>query len=110
MTDPLLDPRGALRSRLVKLEGELIEKLAREETDGGFLVMLGRVGAALDALDRMPVEAEPAGRAVVSDDGTRIRLTRYSEAGSATTATLTLIHAIWLTTRLLDVATSRLSR
>jgi hypothetical protein len=109
MTDPSLDPRGALRSRLEKLEGELIEKLAREEIGGGFLAMLGQVGAALDALDRMPAEAEPAVRAAVSDDGTRIRLSLYSEAGAEAAVTLTPIRAIGLSHRLIEAPLSRLS-
>jgi hypothetical protein len=110
MIDPPLDRRGTLRSRLVKLEGELTEKLTREDIDGGFMAMLGQVGAALDALDRMPVEAEPAVQAVVSDDGTRIRLTLYSEAGAEAAVALTPIRAIALAGRLIAAASLRLSR
>jgi hypothetical protein len=60
---------------------ELIDRLARNGVDGGMIALLGSVGAALEAVDCTPVEAEPADRAVVSDDGNRTLLTLYREDG-----------------------------
>ena len=57
--------REALRRRLTKKLAELVEDSAREEIDGGLLCNVRPVHAALDALERLPVEAEPAVRAVV---------------------------------------------
>ena len=107
MTDPLLGPRGLLRSRLVKLEGELIEKLTREEADGGFLAVLGRVSAALHALDRMPVEAEPAVRAVVSDGGVKLQQTLYAATGAVAAVELDPIRAVELASRRIEAALPR---
>jgi hypothetical protein len=76
---PAPDLRAALRARLVIMRGELVEMLVRKGVDGGMIALLGSVGAALEALDRAPVEAEPADRAVVSDDGNRTVLTLYRE-------------------------------
>jgi hypothetical protein len=108
--DAVSDRRDVLRARLVEIRAELIETLTRDGIDGGVLALFGNVGGALDALDRMPVEAEPALRAVVSDDGAGIRLTLHSEDGAAAAATLTPIRAIGFATRLLDAALPGLPR
>jgi hypothetical protein len=80
---PLLDrvdSRAGLRAQLDDMRVALIEQLCCR-IEGGSLALLGSVGAGLDALDRVPLEASPATRAVVSDDGREIRLTLYGEAG-----------------------------
>jgi hypothetical protein len=56
----------------------------------------------------MPAEAEPAVRAAVSDDGTRIGLTLYSEAGAVAAVELDPIRAATLAGRLLLAALPRL--
>jgi hypothetical protein len=48
--------QAALRERLVFMRGDLIERLARKGIDGGMLSLLGSVGAAIAALDAIPVE------------------------------------------------------
>jgi hypothetical protein len=106
--DAVSDRRETLRQRPINMRAELIETLARDGIDGGMLAFLGNVGAALDEFDRMPVEAKLAVRAVVSDDGTRIRLTLYSEAGDEAGVTLTPSRAVMLADRLIGVAVPRL--
>jgi hypothetical protein len=56
----------------------------RGAVEPGHLPLIAGIAAALDALDRLPIEASPstgAARAVVGDDGRAIRLTLYAEAG-----------------------------
>jgi hypothetical protein len=110
LTDAPLNSSGALRSQVVKSEGERIEKLAREEIDGRFLAMRGRVGAARAVLNQMRVKAERAVRAVVSNVVAGIRLTPHSDAGSAAAATLTPTRAIGLDDWMLDAAFLELLR
>jgi hypothetical protein len=66
------------------------------------------ITAALDALSCMPIDAEPAARAVVSDDGEAIRLTLYGEGGSVAAVELDLVRAVALAGRLLKAAAPRL--
>ena len=71
----------------------------------------GSLAAALGAwvLDYTKVEAAPACRAVVSDDGTEIRLTLYSDAGAVASVVLDTARAVALAGRLIEAALSRLS-
>jgi hypothetical protein len=75
----------------------------------GHLPLIASINAALDALDGMPIAADAASRAVVSDDGGEIRLTLYSEAGAVGTTVLDPIRAIALAQRLITAALLRLS-
>jgi hypothetical protein len=85
------------------MRAELAEMLVRKGVpDGGMIALLGSVGAALEAIDRTPVEAEPAARAVVSDDGNRTVLTLYREDGAATAVELNPEYAVELARRLLE--------
>jgi hypothetical protein len=104
-------PAPDLRARLVHMRAELVEMLIRKGVpDGGMIALLGSVGAALEALDRAPVEAEPADRAVVSDDGYRTVLMLYRENGAAAAVELDPEHAVDLAGRLLAAASARLWR
>jgi hypothetical protein len=60
-------------------------------------------------LDSMSDETTSVGRAVVSDDGSTIRLTLYSEAGAVAATVLDPIRAIALAQRLITAALPRLS-
>jgi hypothetical protein len=105
------DLRAALRARLLYMRAELVEMLVRKGVpDGGMIALLGSVGAALDALDRAPVDAEPAARAVVSEDGNRTVLMLYREDGAAAAVELDPEHAVELARRLLDASSARLRR
>jgi hypothetical protein len=108
---PAPDLRGELRTKLHHMRAELVEMLIRKGVpDGGMIALLGSVGAALEALDRAPVEAEPADRAVVSDDGYRTVLTLYRENGAAAAVELNPEHAVELARRLLEASSARLWR
>jgi hypothetical protein len=109
---PAPDLRAELRTKLVHMRAELIEMLVRKGVpDGGMLALLGSVGAALESIDRMPpVDAEPAARAVVSDDGIRTLLTLYREDGAAAAVELNPEHAVELARRLLEASSARLWR
>jgi hypothetical protein len=53
------DALAALRSRLLALRADTLAQLAEAEAlNGGMLALLGNVGAALDALDTVPIGAE----------------------------------------------------
>jgi hypothetical protein len=69
------DALAALRARLTALRDDVLRQLANGEAlDGGLLHLLAGVGAALDALDGVPVDAQPVDRVVVVDDGETVRL------------------------------------
>jgi hypothetical protein len=86
---------------------ELIEHLARNGIDGGMLTLLSNVGGAIAAVDRVPIDTEPATRAVVSD-GEVIRLTLYGEDGAVAACYLPPARALALVARLLEAASARL--
>jgi hypothetical protein len=103
------DRRDALRARLVYIQAELVEMLARNEIDGGMLALLGGVGAAVAAVDRMPdPKAAPATRAAVADDGQAIMLTLYDNTGHVAAAELDPLRTVALVGRLLEAALLRL--
>jgi len=70
--------------------------------------MRADVGAAVEAVDPVPIEAERSGRAVVTDDGGRLLLTSYSEAGMVAAAELGSVRAVALAGRQIEVASARL--
>ena len=72
------------------------------------VAMRADVGAAIEAVGRVPNEAERSGRAVVADEGERILLTFYSEAGGVAAAELSPVRAVALAGRLLGTASARL--
>jgi hypothetical protein len=90
------------------------EMLAPDRPDGmtelrdHLVAMQADVGAAIEAVDRVPIEAERSGRAVVADDGERILLTFYSEAGVVAAVELGPVRAVALAGRLLEAASARL--
>src|ERR1700676_2013267 len=72
------DALTALRDRLICLRADIAAQLtAADVLDAGRLVLLGNVGAALDAV---PTDAVPAARVVLVDDGETIQLVAYAEA------------------------------
>jgi hypothetical protein len=110
MTDPAITTKGSadhgdrLRKRLTELRAEALECTVRRGTvEPGHLPLIAGVAAALDALASMPIEAEAAARAVVSDDGREIRLTLYGEAGAIASMALDPVRAIALAGRLIGV-------
>jgi hypothetical protein len=68
--------------------------LRRGAAEPGHLPMIAGINAALDALDSIPIEVEPAARAVVSDDGREIRLTFYAELGAGAAVVLDPVRAV----------------
>jgi hypothetical protein len=65
------------------------------------VAMRADVGAAIEAIDRVRIEAERAGQAVVAENGEAIRLTLYGEGGSVPAVELDLVRAVALANRLL---------
>ena len=72
------------------------------------VAMRADVGAAIEAVDRVPIEPERSGRAVLADDGERILLTFYSETGVVAAAGFGAVRAVALAGRLLEAASARL--
>ena len=66
------------------------------------------IGAAIEAVDWVPNEAQRSGRAVLADDGEWILQTFYSEAGAVATVELGPVRAVALAGRLLGTASARL--
>ena len=72
------DVRTKLRHRLITIRGEVVERMARDRTDGGTLALLAGVSAATKAIEtgEAPVDLIGGGRAVLADDGAAITPTR----------------------------------
>jgi hypothetical protein len=68
------------------------------------------IDAALAAINEAPADAEPAARAVVSDDGKIIRLTLYADTGVVAAVDLDPLRAIALAGDLIEAARPRLDR
>jgi hypothetical protein len=103
------DAISRLREKLVEMRADALDRMIRRgSVEPGHLPLIAGIKAVIDTLDSMPVAAEPATRAVVSDDSEPIRLTLYSEAGALAAAELTPAYAIALAGRLLDAAGMRL--
>jgi hypothetical protein len=103
-----------LRDRLLALRVDVLRQLAESEAiDGGLLALLGNVGAAITAIDAaspVAADAEPNARAVVSDDGTEIRLTLYAENGAVFAVPIAPGRAVALAGELIAAARPKLPR
>jgi hypothetical protein len=103
------DALAALRARLTALRDDVLRQLAEDEVlDGGMLALLGNTAAALDALDTMPAEVVSAERAVVADDGMRIKLVVYDGAAARGAVPLDSARAVNLAGALIAAAARRL--
>jgi hypothetical protein len=101
--------RARLIEQLIELRDDALGRmLGRCAVEPGHLPLIAGINAALDALDRMLGETTSAGRSVVSDDGSTIRLTLYSEAGAVSTVALDPVRAVAPADRLIDAAGLRL--
>jgi hypothetical protein len=109
MTDA--SPKGSAldsaKERLLEMRNEVIAGVIRE---GPGRYQVAAIDTALAAIDEAPADAEPASRAVVSDDGKVIRLTLYVETGAVAAVELDPIRAITLAAELIDAALLRLNR
>jgi len=84
------------------------EELARMMRRGQ-LPRIAAINAVIAPLDEEPTEWDSADRAVVSDDGTVIRLALYREDGRAASVELSRAAAVVLASRLLEAAVPRLN-
>jgi hypothetical protein len=102
--------RATIRQQLIELRNDTLRQLeALDHLDGGLLRLLGDANAALAAIDRQPpADTEPAARAVVSDDGTEIRLTLYTNAHAAAAIDLDPVRAVRLAGKVIAAALPRL--
>jgi len=97
------------RQRLLALRVDLLARLAESECiEPAWLNAIAGINAGLAAIDGEAVAAEPATRAVVSDDG-QIRLTFYRDDGEAGAVVLTAAGAVHLAGRLLQAASPKLA-
>ena len=101
--------RAALLAALRGRRDDLLEALGRDGLDHGFLRLLADTAAAIAVIGEHPVDAPPAERAVVADDGDEIRLCLYREAEPLSAVVLDPLAAIGLAERLIDAAQHRLS-
>ena len=92
------------KERLLRLRVREIKRLRAR----GQLANFDIIDAALAALDEPPADVDPAGRAVVSDDGKIIRLTLYAEAGAVASVELSPVRAVAVAGKLIDVALAKL--
>jgi hypothetical protein len=95
------------RQRLIELRAGLLADMDRQ-IDAGQLALLAGISGALAAIDSEDLPAEPAARAVVSDDGTEIRLTLYTNAHAAAAIDLDPVRAVRLAGKLIAAALLRL--
>jgi hypothetical protein len=103
------DALAALRARLTALRDDALRQLANGEAlDGGLLHLLAGVGAALDGLDGVPVDPQPADRLIVADDGETIRLDTYRGAERPASVEVSPLRAIALAGALIAAAVRRL--
>ena len=116
-----------LRERLWRVREDALYEMARYGIEPTRLALAADANAAPEALGEAPswrepgsrswrllldntkVDVAPACRAVVSDDGTEIRLTLYSDAGAVASVVLDTARAVALAGRLIEAALSRLS-
>src|ERR1700676_150788 len=108
----------ALRSRLIALRHDALQRLAEADVlDGGMLALLGNtlarcpVGPAYAharEAQRMRMTAPAAARAIVSDDGCEIRWVVYREAKTVAVVVLDPLRAIAIAGELIAAASRRL--
>jgi hypothetical protein len=101
-----------LRARLLALRSEALRQLADGDgVDAGMLALVAHAGVALDALDDVPADAEPAARAIVVDiPGEPVVLTLYSPDGRVAAVDLGPERAVSLASELIRAALPRLPR
>jgi hypothetical protein len=98
-------PHSALRSDLVAMRTDLVERLAHDGINAGFLQLLADVNAAIEALDAVPPEdAAPADRAVITDDGREIRLAVYTGPDRVASVTLSPRRALAIAGQMIAAA------
>jgi hypothetical protein len=104
------DRRDELWDRLIQMRGDALDRMIRRgAVEPGHLPLIAGINVALEELDSMPIEAHPAERAVVSDNGRAIRPTLYSKAGTIATVEFSPARSVVLAGRLLDAAGTKLS-
>jgi hypothetical protein len=101
-----------LRDRLLALrKSALVRLVERNQLDAGLLELAAHTDVVLAALAAAAVEAvapEPAGRAVVLDDGIQVKIVVYSADQLAACAMLSPVAAIRLAGKLIAAATPKL--
>jgi hypothetical protein len=112
MLSPATPMTDALRTRLLALRADALEQLGDGDSiDAGLLALIANAGAALDALDRVPDDAEAAARAIVTNiPDTPVRPTLYSHEGRVAAVDLAPVRAIALAGELIRAALPRLPR
>jgi hypothetical protein len=103
MTGP--NPLDAAKERLVEMRDEEIARMFRR----GQLPQIAAINAVLAVLDEAPIEAKPASRAVVSDDGRETRLTLYAEEGAVASVVIDPIRGVTLAGELISAALPKLA-
>jgi len=99
-------PLDAARERLLAMRDEEFARILKQNPSPALAV----ITELLAALDELPNDAQPASRAVVSDNGQTIRLTLYSDdAGAAAAVELDPIGAVAVATELLASALPKLT-
>jgi hypothetical protein len=99
------DPLDAGKERLLSMREDAIARALRERPPPQLIA----IDAVLRALDEVPADAEPASRAVVSDDGQSIRLALHTDTGVIAAVELDPIRAISLAGELIDAALPKLA-
>ena len=102
--------RVETRQRLIEMRTGLLAAMDRQ-IEAGQLARLAGINAALVALNIEGCSnGEPAACAVVSDDGSEIRLTLYAENGAAFAAPIAPGRAVALAGELIAAALPKLAR
>jgi len=101
---------STLRDRLLGLRADVLGQLAAaDRIEPGHLALLPGINAALTALDAVPVDAEPAARAIITDiPGESIAVALYGEDGKAASVELSPRRAIGLAGELIAAGLRRL--
>jgi hypothetical protein len=92
------------KERLLRLREREIKRLRAQ----GRLAQFDVIDAAIAALDTPPADVDPAGCAMVSEDGKIIRLTLYAEAGAVASVELSPVRAVAVAGKLIDAALAKL--
>jgi hypothetical protein len=111
MTEPATAStcRPPLRDRLLEMRADLLRQLDEaERVEPAWLMLLAGIAAGLAAVDALPVCTDPAERAVVSDDGTALRLVVYRGAEAISQVALDPTRAVRLAGELIAAASVRL--
>jgi hypothetical protein len=107
----LSDDRAELRSLLIAMRAELVERLTRDKIEAGTLALLAGINAAIEAT-KAPAEAlrdrVEHRHAVLADDGEANRLAIYNDAGAVAVVMLDPVCAIGLAAKLIAAAPPKL--